>query len=316
MVRRIGVVMDPIEGISSEKDSSFAMMLEAQRRGWQTWYMQQNDIRLRGSQVIARAAVIEVKDDPRDWYQLGPHAPIPLGELDIVLMRKDPPVDANYIYCTQLLDLATEAGCLVVNRPAALRDINEKLAVARFPELAPATLVGQVREDFLEFLDQHRDIILKPLDGMGGRSIFRVRENDPNINVIIETLTDHGRRPAMAQAYIPAIRDGDKRVLLIDGEPVPYALARIPAPGETRGNIAAGGSTRGQPLSDSDRAIAAAVGPFLRDNGVLFAGIDIIGDRLTEINVTSPTCIRELDRQFGINISATLFDRLETLLAQ
>ncbi len=310
-MRRIGIIMDPIDRISIHKDSTFSMMLEAQRRGWQLWYMQQHDIRLEQGRVLARASVASVRDDPNDWYRLEAPATIPLGELDVVLMRKDPPVDANYIYCTQLLDLISQQGCRVVNRPGALRDINEKLAVAHFPDLAPATLVGYSASDFKTFLDKHRDIILKPLDGMGGKSIFRVRVNDPNVNVILETLTADGSRPAMAQRYIPEISDGDKRILLIDGKPVPYALARIPAPGETRGNIAAGSTTRGQPLSQSDFRIAEAVGPFLRDNGVLFAGIDVIGDQLTEINVTSPTCIRELDRQFELNISAMLFDRME-----
>ena len=310
-MRRIGVIMDPVEHISTKKDSTFAMMLEAQRRGWQIWYMQQSDLRLESGRVSARASVITVHDDSSDWFRLEPAAPIPLGQLDAILMRKDPPVDANYIYCTQLLDIAARDGCLVVNRPAALRDLNEKLAVALFPELAPDTLVGYHRDDFRDFTMKHRDIILKPLDGMGGHSIFRTRHDDPNLNVIIETLTDKGRKPAMAQAFIPAIQDGDKRVLLVDGEPVEYALARIPAKGETRGNIAAGGATRAQPLTQSDRRIAHVLGPFLKDQGVLFAGIDLIGDYLTEINVTSPTCIRELDQAFDINIAGRLFDGIE-----
>jgi glutathione synthase len=230
-------------------------------------------------------------------------------------MRKDPPFDMDYIYTTYLLEKAEERGVLVVNRPASLRDCNEKLFTAWFPQCCTPTLVTSDRERILSFMDRHKDIILKPLDGMGGSSIFRVRQADPNANVIIETLTSHGRRLTMAQRFVPEISQGDKRILMVDGEPVPYALARIPKPGETRGNLAAGGTGQGLPLSDQDRWIALQVGPSLRQRGILFAGLDVIGDYLTEINITSPTCIRELDSQFGLNISAQLMDCIEEKLA-
>jgi len=316
MTTSLGVLMDPIANIKRHKDSSFAMLLEGQRRGWPLWYMELPDLFLRDGRCWARMRALQVLDDPDHWFELGETRCVPLDELDVVLMRKDPPFDMEYVYATYLLEQAEARGTLVVNRPRALRDANEKLYTAWFADCTPATLVSRQAGDFRAFLAEHDDIIVKPLGGMGGTSIFRIQAGDPNTGVIIETLTDNGSRYAMAQRFIPEIRDGDKRILVIDGEPVPYALARIPAAGENRGNLAAGGTGRGQPLSDSDREIVSAVAPRLREAGILFAGLDVIGDRLTEINVTSPTCIRELDAQFGLNIAGTLFDAIERRLQQ
>ncbi len=310
----LGVVMDAIQTISVEKDSTFAMLLEAQRRGWDIWYMEQGDLFLEDGRAHGRMQRLQVEDRPSAWHSLSSARTAPLDALDVILMRVDPPFDMEYIYTTYLLEQAEQRGTLVVNRPRSLRDANEKLFTARFPQCCAPTLVTRSQPRLLAFLEAHRDIILKPLGTMGGASIFRVRLGDPNTNVILETLTRHGSRFTMAQRFIPEISAGDKRILMVDGEPVPYALARIPKPGETRGNLAAGGTGRGQPLSGSDLRIAHAVGPVLREHGILFAGLDIIGDWLTEINVTSPTCIRELDRQFSLNISATLMDCIEEKL--
>jgi len=315
MSRNLGVLMDPIAKIKRHKDSSFAMLLEGQRRGWPLWYMEMDDLYLRGGRARARMRALQVFDDPDRWFELGETRDVPLDELDVVLMRKDPPFDMEYIYATYLLEQAQARGTLVVNRPSALRDANEKLYTAWFGDYTPPTLVSRFAPDFKSFLAEHGDVILKPLGGMGGTSIFRVRADDPNTNVIIETLTHNGTTYAMAQRFIPEISEGDKRILVINGEPVPYVLARIPAQGETRGNLAVGGTGRGQPISDRDREIAAAVAPRLREAGILFAGLDVIGDWLTEVNVTSPTCIRELDAQFGLNIAGTLFDAIEEQLA-
>jgi glutathione synthase len=311
----VGVVMDPIGSIKIHKDSTFAMLLESQRRGCPLWYMQQEDLCLRNGRCHARIRPLQVRDDPAGWFELGEPEPAALDELDVVLMRKDPPFDMEYVHTTYLLEQAEARGTLVVNRPAALRDANEKLFTAWFPEVCAPTLVSRRHAEFSGFIDQQGDVILKPLDGMGGASIFRVRSDDPNRNVIIETLTAHETRYAMAQRFIPEITEGDKRILVIDGEPVPYALARIPTAGETRGNLAAGGRGVGVALSDKDREIVETVAPRLREHGILFAGIDVIGDFLTEINVTSPTCIRELDKLYGLNISATLMDCIEQKLA-
>lgn len=311
----LGVVMDPISRIKIHKDSTFAMLLEAQRRGWPLWYMEQGDLALSSGRVFARMRPMQVRDDPAGWFELGSHQTRPLDELDTVLMRKDPPVDMEYLYVTHLLEQAESRGTLVVNRPKSLRNANEKLYTAWFPQICPPTLVTRTHADLTAFIDEHQDTILKPLDAMGGASIFRVRSGDTNRNVIIETLTANGTRYAMAQRFIPEIRDGDKRILVIDGEPVPYALARIPAAGENRGNLAAGGRGVGVALSDKDREIVETVAPRLREEGILFAGLDVIGDFLTEVNVTSPTCIRELDQIYGLNISALLMDRIEQKLA-
>ena len=315
MVFSLGVVMDPIASIKIHKDSTFAMLLEAQHRQWPLWYMEQGDLSLRDGRCIARMRPLRVRDDPEDWYTLGEARVAPLDSVNVILMRKDPPFDMEYVYTTYLLEQAESRGSLVVNRPAALRDANEKVYTAWFPEVCPPTLVSRNHVDISEFIDAQGDVILKPLDGMGGASIFRVRQDDPNRNVIIETLTDHQKTFAMAQRFIPEIRDGDKRILVIDGEAVPYALARVPGKGEHRGNLAAGGRGEGVPLGDKDHQIVDTVGPRLREQGILFAGIDVIGDFLTEVNVTSPTCIRELDRIYGLNISAILMDRIEQKLA-
>ena len=315
MSTRLGVVMDPIETIKPHKDSSFAMLLAAQARGWELFYMEQPDLFLADGMSRARMRPLQVMDRDRDWFAwIGDAREMPLQELHAILMRKDPPLDLEYLYSTYLLEQAEARGTLVVNRCASLRDANEKLFTAWFPQCCAPTLVSREAARFRAFLAEQGDIILKPLDAMGGASIFRVREGDPNTAVILETLTDHGRRMAMAQRFIPEIRDGDKRILLVDGEPVPYALARIPAPGETRGNLAAGGRGEGVPLTERDYWICAQVAPVLRDKGLLFVGLDVIGDYLTEINVTSPTCIRELDRQYGLDIAGRLMDAIAARL--
>jgi len=306
--------MDPIASIKIHKDSTFAMLLEAQARAWTIHYMEQGDLFLKDGVCYARMRSLEVCDDPGNWFRLTGEQTVPLDRLHVVLMRKDPPFDMEYVYTTYLLEQAEQRGCLVVNRPRSLRDANEKLFTAQFPDCCPPTLVSRRQEQLRRFLGAHGDIILKPLGSMGGASVFRVRHDDPNIGVIIETLTEHGTRYTMAQRFIPEIRAGDKRILMVDGRAVPFALARIPAPGETRGNLAAGGSGKGVPLSMRDQWIAEQVGPTLRERGILFAGLDVIGDYLTEINVTSPTCIRELDREFGLNIAGQLFDSIEERL--
>lgn len=311
---KLGVIMDPVSGIKVKKDSTLALLLAARRRGWEIHYMEVGDLYLAGGKIRARMRGLEVRDNPADWYALKETADARLADLDVVLMRKDPPFDMEYIYATYLLELAEQDGLLVVNRPASLRDCNEKLSIARFPALAPPTLVTREARLIREFLETHQDMVIKPLDGMGGQSVFRIRRGDPNIGVIIETLTAHGARFAMIQRYIPEIVHGDKRILMIDGEPVEYALARIPAEGETRGNLAAGGTGKGVSLSEQDRRICAAVGPFLREKGLLFTGLDVIGDYLTEINVTSPTCIRELEGIYQIDIAGRILDAIERKL--
>ncbi len=313
---KLGVVMDPIGSIKPAKDSTLAMLLEAQRRGWHITYLEMADLFLQAGRCHGRMRSLQVEDSERDWFQLGAAHEAPLAELDLVLMRKDPPFDTEYVYATQLLELAEREGLLVVNRPQALRDCNEKLFSAWFPELTPASLVSRRSEQIRRFIDAEQDVVIKPLGGMGGASIFRIRAGDPNTGVIIETLTDHGRQYAMVQRFVPQIRDGDKRILMIDGSAVPYVLARVPGKGENRGNLAAGGSGRPQPLGEEDRHIAEIVGPVLRERGIVFAGLDVIGDRLTEINVTSPTCIRELDRAYGINIAGDLLDVIAARLGR
>ncbi len=311
----LGIVMDPIQSIKVHKDSSFAMLLAAQARGWRLFYLEQSDLYLRDGHAYGRLRPLQVWDRPQDWFQLGAAIERPLAELDVILMRKDPPLNLEYLYTTYILEQAELAGTLVVNRPQALRNSNEKLFTARFPQCCAPTLVSREASRLRAFLDEHQDIILKPLDAMGGSSVFRVRQNDPNISVILETLTEMGERSAMAQRFIPEISAGDKRILMIDGDPVPYALARIPAAGETRGNLAAGGRGEGVELSQRDRWICAQVAPELRARGLIFVGLDVIGDYLTEINVTSPTCIRELDRLYGLDIAGQLLDCIEAKLA-
>jgi len=303
--------MDPIGSIKIAKDSTFAMLLAADRRQWRIRYMELSDLFLRDDRSWARMREVQVRDDAALWYHFRGEQIRPLDTLPVMLMRKDPPFDMEYIYATYLLEQAQARGVRVVNDPRSLRDANEKVFILRFPQCCPPTLVTRRKADIAELLARHTEVVLKPLDGMGGRSIFRVTAADPNFNVIVETLTDHGKRFCMAQKFIPEIADGDKRILLIDGEPVPYALARIPKAGETRGNLAAGGTGVGQALTERDRWIASQVGPELRRRGILFAGLDVIGDYLTEINITSPTCIRELDARFGLDIAGDLMTRLE-----
>ena len=307
----VAVVMDPIGKIKIGKDSTFAMLLEAQRRGHRLHYVLPGGLWLDAERPMARLAPLEVREDPAAWFILGEAASRPLAALDVVLMRTDPPVDSNYLHDTLVLSLAQAAGVLVVNDPAGLRDLNEKLGALLFPQCCPPTRVARDPAVLKAFVTEHDQVVLKPLDGMGGRSIFRASAADPNLNVILETLTQGGRDLALAQRFIPEIKDGDKRILLVDGEPVPYCLARIPQGSEFRGNLAAGGRGEGRPLTDRDRWIAAQVGPELKRRGMIFVGLDVIGDYLTEVNVTSPTCIRELDAQFGLNISGLLFDAIE-----
>ncbi|MDS4019880.1 MAG: glutathione synthase [Candidatus Competibacter sp.] len=311
MTIKLGVVMDPIATITIKKDTTFAMLLAAQARGWELHYFEQADLYARGGEAFGRSRLVSVRDDKSDWFAFHGERELPLAELDAILMRKDPPFDMEYIYTTYLLELAETAGVLVVNRPRSLRDANEKFFALRFPQCCPPTLVSREAARLKAFLDEHDDIVVKPLDGMGGASVFRLRRDDPNLNVILETVTDHGRRSSMAQRYLPEVVAGDKRILLIDGEPVPYALARIPQAGETRANLAAGGRGEGVPLNGRDRWICAQVAPKLREMGLLFVGLDVIGDYLTEINVTSPTCARELDARFGLDIGGDLMAAIE-----
>jgi glutathione synthase (EC 6.3.2.3) len=303
---KIGVVMDPIEAISVKKDSTFAMMLAAQQRGWEIHTISMNDMSMLQGEPSARTQTVSVMDDPNHWYQVHQTQTLPLREFDAILMRKDPPFDTEYIYATYMLERAEEAGVVIVNKPQSLRDCNEKLYTAWFPEHTPTTLVTRRADEIRAFQAEHGDVILKPLDGMGGASIFRVKQGDPNLGVIIETLTEHGQRFCMAQTFVPDISNGDKRILIVDGEPVPYCLARIPAEGETRGNLAAGGRGEARPLSETDWAIARAIGPTLKEKGLIFVGLDVIGDKLTEINVTSPTCIREIDAAYDISVGDIL----------
>ena len=311
MVLDIVVVMDPIGSIRIAKDSTFAMLLEARRRGHRLHYVVPGGLGVRDGAATALLAPLEVRDDPSGWFELGPAARRELGAGDVVLMRTDPPVDSEYIHDTQVLGLAQAAGALVVNDPQGLRDYNEKLAALRFPECCPPTLVSRDAAALKAFVGEHGQAVLKPLDGMGGRSIFRAAAGEPNLNVILETLTDGGRSLAMAQRFLPEIATGDKRILLVDGEPVDYCLARIPQGDEFRGNLAAGGRGEARPLGERDRWIAARVGPEMKRRGMLFVGLDVIGDWLTEVNVTSPTCIREIDKAYGLNIAGLLFDAIE-----
>jgi glutathione synthase len=311
---KLGMVMDPIDRINIKKDTSFAMLLEAQARGWELHYMELRDLFLLNGRAHARTRRLSVQRDAQSWFQFHAEEEVDLASLDVILMRKDPPFDQEFLYATYVLEQAERAGALVVNKPQSLRDANEKLYTAWFPQCCTETLVSRDSRRVRKFLSQLGDIIVKPLDGMGGASIFRLREGDPNTSVILETMTQRDNRTIMAQQYLPQIKDGDKRILMVDGEPVPYCLARIPAQGESRGNLAAGGSGEGRELSERDRWIAAQVGPVLREKGLLFVGLDVIGDFLTEINVTSPTCVQELDQQFGLNISGILLNAIESKL--
>ena len=311
---KVGMVMDPIAGITAKKDSSLAMLLECERRGAEIHYFLQDDLKMIAGKALGTSRILNVRDDHDDWFTLGSSQEIELGDLDVILMRKDPPFDMEYIYTSYILERAEVAGALIINKPQALRDMNEKAYTAWFPDCAPLTMITRSMDEMRAFLKEHDKIVVKPLDGMGGKSIFVVRSDDNNANVIFETLTDYGSRFAMAQVYIPEISAGDKRILLIDGEPVPYALARIPSADDNRGNLVMGAIGKGIPLSKRDLWICAQVGPELKDKGVVFAGIDVIGDYMTEVNVTSPTGIRELDTLFDLNIAGTLFDAIERRL--
>ncbi|OZI14620.1 glutathione synthase [Sodalis-like symbiont of Philaenus spumarius] len=312
---KLGIVMDPISTINIKKDSSVAMLLEAQSRGYEIHYMEMSSLYLRCGEARASTRLLSVKQDYDAWYSFNGEQDINLGELDVILMRKDPPFDTEFIYATYILERAEDQGALIVNKPQSLRDCNEKLFTSWFASHTPDTLVSRRDDHIRAFWQEHGDIILKPLDGMGGTSIFRVKQKDPNLTVIIETLTGYGRHFCMAQNYLPAIKDGDKRVLVVDSKPVPYCLARIPKSGETRGNLAAGGHGEARPLSASDWKIARDVAPVLKKKGLIFVGLDIIGDRLTEINVTSPTCVREIEAAFPISINGMLMDAIEKRLA-
>jgi glutathione synthase len=313
MHKAVAVVMDPIEDIHTEKDTSFALMLEAQRRGYRVLYVQPGSLAIRDGRAIAAMSELRLKDDKYQYFTKSDWQTSSFAEVQVVLMRKDPPVTDQFIHDTQILSIVENEGVLVVNRPQGLRDLNEKLAALLFPQCCPPTLVSRSMGDLKAFIREHGDVVAKPLDGMGGKSIFRIRQGDSNLNVILETLTADGSL-TMLQRYLPEIRDGDKRIILVDGEPVPYALARIPQGDEFRGNLAAGGKGEGRPLSERDIWIAGQLGPWLREHGMLFVGLDVIGDYLTEVNVTSPTCVRELDKQFGLNIAGLLFDAIEARL--
>ena len=311
---KVGIVMDPIGSITPKKDSSLAMLLEATRRNADIRYFEQDDLSIDAGEPLGMGRPLKVRDNNEDWYTLGEPELMNLGDLDVILMRKDPPFDMEYIYTTYILDRAAVRGALIVNEPEALRNINEKAYTAWFPELTPRTLITRSMDDMRAFLAEHGHIVVKPLHGMGGKSIFVVRQGDNNANVVFETLTEDGTRFAMAQIFIPEISAGDKRILLIDGEAVPHSLARIPPADDNRGNLVMGATGKAQALSDRDREICETIGPVLKQHGVLFAGIDVIGDYLTEVNVTSPTGVRELDRAFDINIAGLLFDAIERRL--
>jgi len=316
MSRRLGVIMDPIARINPKKDTTLALLLAAARRGYELHYMEMGDLTLRDGEAHARMRPLQVHASYEHWFDFGGPAGnlAPLASLDCVLMRKDPPFDMEYVFATYMLERVQAAGTLVINDPRSIRDASEKLFTAWFADVTPPTLVTRTKADLRDFLGEHGDIVVKPLDGMGGSSVFRVRADDGNASVIFETITALETRYCMAQRYLPAIQDGDKRILVVDGEPLPYALARIPAQGELRGNLAAGGRGVAQPLSASDRAIAERVAPELKARGLVFVGLDVIGDRLTEINVTSPTCAREIEAQYDIDIGGLLVDAIERRL--
>jgi glutathione synthase len=314
--RRLAVVMDPIADIKYAKDTSLAMLLAAQQRGYELWYLEQRDLYLRDGVARSRPRLLSVKADPGNWFSLGPPQDRPLGDFDVILMRKDPPFDMEFIYTTYILERAELAGALVVNRPQGLRDMNEKVYTAWFPELCAPTLVTRDMNAMGEFAREFERVVVKPLHGMGGRSIFVVDRNDKNLNVVFETLTEYGTRFAIVQKYLPEIvTGGDSRVLVIDGEPAPYALARMPSATDNRGNLAAGATGVARPLNARDREIVAAIGPKLAERGMLFVGLDVIGGCITEINVTSPTGVREIDKQFGTNLAMLLIDAIDRRLA-
>ena len=296
MDKSLGIVMDPIQSINYLKDTSLCILMAAQRQGYKLFYIEQGDLFLENGLPFAEVCPLRVFDDPDCWYELDNRSAVPLDEIDVVLMRKDPPFDSEYIYSTYILEAAEKRGTLVVNKPQSLRDCNEKVFATEFPQCTPPLLVSRSLKRLKGFLQEHQDVVFKPLDGMGGTSIFRVKADDQNLNVILETLTQHESQTIMAQKYLADISDGDKRVLIVDGEVIPYCLARIPSASDFRGNLAAGGRGEVRPLSDRDQWIAKQIAPTLVERGLLFVGLDIIGDYLTEINVTSPTCVQEIDR--------------------
>lgn len=311
---KLGVVMDPIQNIDPSHDSTLALLWEAAARGWPIYYFESQDLFLRDGKAHGAARRLKVFRDTKNWFAFEAQQEMVLSDLDLILLRNDPPFDQTYLYLTHLLEMAEQAKVLVVNRPQALRDLNEKLAISFFPQCCVSTLVSSKISLLKDFWREEKDIVCKPLDVMGGQSVFRIRPDDFNATVIFETLTRYETRQVMVQRFIPEIQNGDKRIIMINGEPVPYALARIPQTGEWRGNMAAGAKPVVQPLTKRDAWICQQLAPFLRERGLYFAGIDVIGDYLTEINVTSPTGIRELDGQAKLNISATLFDCLEKFL--
>ncbi|MGH8460005.1 MAG: glutathione synthase [Stenotrophobium sp.] len=313
--RRLGVVMDPIGRIKPYKDTTLALMLAAQARGWSLHYLEMADLSLRDGVALGRARSVKVFDDNHHWFDFSGEAQtLKLGELDAILMRKDPPFDLEYVTATYILERAEDQGALVANKPRSLRDCNEKMFTAWFPQCTPPTLFSRDLATLRAFHAEYGDVIYKPVDGMGGQGVFRVGADGMNLGAVLEQLTGNGTTTIVAQRYLPAIQDGDKRILTIDGEPVPYCLARVPMAGETRGNLAAGGSGRPQPLSERDRWIAAQVGPRLQERGLLLVGLDVIGDYLTEINVTSPTCAREIDKACGTDIGALVIAAIERQL--
>ncbi|MCK5725678.1 MAG: glutathione synthase [Thiotrichaceae bacterium] len=313
---RLGVLMDPIDSINIKKDSSFAMLLEAQKRGWDISYLEQGDVYLEDGIVHAQLQALSVEDNTESWFELGKPKDRCLDELDVLLMRKDPPFDIEYIYSTYLLEMAEKQGLLVINRSESIRSCNEKLFATWFPQYCPETLVSRNQERIKQFHDTHDKIVVKPLDGMGGAMIFQLHQGDNNRNVILEAITDHGKRTIMAQRFLPEYKQGDKRILIIDGKAFPYALARLPVEGEGRANLAAGGSYKGVALTEREHEICHSIGPILKEKGLMFVGLDVIGDYITEINVTSPTCIRELDTIYDANISALLMDAIVEHLAK
>lgn len=313
---KLGIVMDPISSINVKKDSSIAMLLEAQNRGYEIHYMEINSLYIRNNKARALTKTLYLNLKSTYWYHFNKDQDIDLGTLDIILMRKDPPFDMEFIYTSYILELAEYQGAMVINKPQSLRDCNEKIFSAYCSQYIPDTIVTRRDDHIRDFYKKHSDIILKPLDGMGGSSIFRITKSDHNLSVIIEHLTNHGKRFCMAQKFLSDIKHGDKRVLVIDGKPISYCLARIPDIGETRGNLAAGGRGKVRSISDIDRKIVYDIAPVLQKKGLIFVGLDIIGDFLTEINVTSPTCIREIEAIFPISISKILMDSLEHRLSK
>jgi len=309
---KLAVVMDPIQAINFKKDTTLAMLEAARKRGWSLHYLEQRSLYLDNGKAMGLMHDLSVKMDPDDWFTMGPQKRTSLAEMDVILMRKDPPFNREYIYSTYILEQAEREGVLVVNRPQALRDFNEKVSATLFQECCTPVLVTRDKDLLMDFYQTHGDVIFKPLDGMGGTGVFRIKPGDPNVSVIIETLTEYGGRQIMAQTFIPEITSGDKRILMINGESVGYALARLPAKNETRGNLAAGGTAKGVELTDRDRWICEQIGPTLKAHGLYFVGIDVIGDYLTEVNVTSPTCVRELDEAFGLDIAGDLMNCIES----